>query len=137
MATVSFLYKGSLSDGTLFDDGGDEAHEIIIGRSSVMPVLEAALIEMEVGEERVVEIAAEDAYGAYDEEGVQKVPTYKIPNGEDMPEGEIILWTSPRSSKPIPVKVLKIVNQVAYLDFNHPLAGKDLSYWVKVTDKKD
>jgi FKBP-type peptidyl-prolyl cis-trans isomerase 2 len=135
MATISFLYKGSLSDGTVFDDSGDEPHEIITGRAHVMPVLEKALLEMEVGEERTLGIAAKDAYGEYDEEGVQKVPLYKIPNGGNMPEGEMILWTSPRNNKPIPVKVARIVNQVAYLDFNHPLAGKDITYWVKVVAK--
>jgi peptidylprolyl isomerase len=137
MATISFLYRGSLSDGTVFDDAGDEPYEITTGRAHVMPVLEKALLEMDVGEERLLEIAAKDAYGEYDEDAVQKVPTYKIPNGENMPEGGMILWTSPRSTKPIPAKVTKIVNQIAYLDFNHPLAGKDLVYWVKVTDKKD
>jgi FKBP-type peptidyl-prolyl cis-trans isomerase 2 len=137
MVVISFLYRGRLPDGTVFDDSADEPHEIVTGRAHVMPVLEEALLEMEVGEERTLEIAAKDAYGEYDEEGVQKVPTYRIPNGENMPEGETILWTSPRNSRPIPVRVAKIVNQVAYLDFNHPLAGKDIVYWVKVTGRKD
>jgi FKBP-type peptidyl-prolyl cis-trans isomerase 2 len=137
MTTISFLYKGSLTDGTVFDDSGDEPHEIITERAHVMPALESALLEMRVGEERILEIAAKDAYGEYDEEGVQTVPTYRIPNGDNMPEGEMILWTSPRHNRPIPVKVTKIVNQIAYLDFNHPLAGKDIVYWVKVTDRKD
>jgi FKBP-type peptidyl-prolyl cis-trans isomerase 2 len=137
MATICFLYKGSLPDGTVFDDSGDEPYEIVVGRTQVMPVLEEALLKMKVGEECTLAIAAKDAYGEYDDEGVQKVPTYKIPNGENMPEGETILWTSPRNNKPIPVKVAKIIDQVAYLDFNHPLAGKDIIYWVKVTDKKD
>jgi FKBP-type peptidyl-prolyl cis-trans isomerase 2 len=137
MTTIGFLYRGSLPDGTVFDDSDGEPHVITVGRAHVMPLLEKALLEMDVGEERTVDIAAKDAYGAYDEEGVQKVPTYKIPNGENMPEGEMILWTSPRNNRPIPVKVTKIVNQVAYLDFNHPLAGKDISYWVKVTSRSD
>jgi peptidylprolyl isomerase len=136
MATISFLYRGSLQDGTVFDDSEGIPHEIIVGRTQVMPVLEKTLIEMEVGEERLVPIAAADAYGEYLEEAVQRVPASQIPNGENMPEGEIIMWTSPRSPKPIPVKVLSMTNQVAELDFNHPLAGKDLIYWVQVVDKQ-
>jgi FKBP-type peptidyl-prolyl cis-trans isomerase 2 len=135
VTAISFLYRGSLSDGTVFDDSGDEPYEIITGRAHVMPALEKALMEMEVGEERTLEIVARDAYGEYDKEGIQKVPTYRIPNGGNMPEGEMILWSSPRNNKPIPVRVSKIVNQIAYLDFNHPLAGKDIIYWIKVTDK--
>lgn len=131
---VRFLYKGSFPDGTVFDDSNGEPHQIHIGRRQVMRVLEDALGEMVVGEERTLEIAAEDAYGAYDESAVQRVPTFKIPNGANMPVGETIAWTSPRSIEPIPAKVLSIENQVATLDFNHPLAGKDIIYWVRVVD---
>jgi peptidylprolyl isomerase len=135
MASISFLYRGSLTDGTVFDDCNDEPHTVITGRAQVMPALEQALIEMSVGEERTLELAAKDAYGSYNEDAVQRVPTFKIPSGENIPEGETILWASPRSPKPIPVRVRSIVNQVAELDFNHPLAGKDIVYWIKVTAK--
>lgn len=130
---VFFQYKGYLPDGTVFDDSKGEAHHVIIGRHQVMRMLENTLDDMSVGEERTIEIPAEEAYGEYDESAVQKVPTFKIPNGANMPVGEIIAWTAPRSPKPIPAKVLSIENQVATLDFNHPLAGKDIIYWVKVT----
>jgi peptidylprolyl isomerase len=136
MTTISFLYKGSLRDGTVFDDSEGTPYEIIVGRSQVMPALEEVLIKMEVGEERTLNIAAADAYGEYLDEAVQRVPTYRIPNGKNMPEGETIMWTSPRSPVPVPAKVRSIVNQIAELDFNHPLAGKDIIYWVKVTAKQ-
>jgi FKBP-type peptidyl-prolyl cis-trans isomerase 2 len=136
MATISFLYRGSLEDGTVFDDSEGMPYKIMVGRSQVMPALEEVLIEMEVNEERTLNIAAANAYGEYLDEAVQRVPTYRIPNGKNMPEGETIMWTSPRSPAPIPVKVRSIVNQIAELDFNHPLAGKDIIYWIKVIDKQ-
>ena len=129
---VRFLYRGSLLDGTVFDDGKDEPHEIILGRHQVMKPLEAALSSMEVGEERTVGIQAKDAYGLYDERALQSFPAYKVPHGEDLPVGETIGWTSPRNAQPIPAKVVNIENQVVTLDFNHPLAGKDIEYWVKL-----
>ena len=90
---------------------------------------------MAIGEERQLEIAAADAYGPYDETAVQRVPTYMIPGGEELPVGEMIAWTSPRNAKAMPVRVRSVVNQVAELDFNHPLAGKDISYWVKLVSR--
>ena len=132
--TISFVYRGSFPDGEVFDEHADEPLRIVAGRRQVMRALERVLMEMEVGEERTVELAAEDAYGAYDEDAVQHVPTYKIPNGENMPVGSYIGWKSPRNLEPIPVKVTQIENQIATLDFNHPLAGKDIVYWVKVLE---
>ena len=137
MTAISFLYRGSLSDGTVFDDSGAEPHEIVAGRSQVMPLLEDNLLEMQVGEERTVNLLAEDAYGPYLETNVEKVPLYAIPNGKDLEVGAYIHWTSPRNNKPIPVKIRSIENEIVEMDFNHPLAGKDLVYWVKVVDRKD
>lgn len=134
---VTFAYRGSFPDGEVFDEHTDTPLQIILGRGQVMKALEDVLMEMEIGEERTVELAAKDAYGEYDEDAVQHVPTYKIPNGANMPVGQYIGWTSPRNIEPIPVKVVEIVNQVATLDFNHPLAGKDIVYWVKVLEIND
>lgn len=122
--TARFLYRGSFPNGEVFDDCEDTPHEIILGRRQVMKALEDALLEMEPGEERTVELAAADAYGEYDESAVQHFPTYKVPNGENLPVGEYIGWTSPRNIEPIPAKVVSVENQVATIDFNHPLAGK-------------
>ena len=128
---VRFLYRGSLLDGTVFDDGKDEPHEITLGRHQVMKPLEAALSSMEVGDERTVSIQAKDAYGLYDESALQSFPAYKVPHGEDLPVGETI-GRAISESQPIPAKVVSIENQVVTLDFNHPLAGKDIEYWVKL-----
>ena len=62
------------------------------------------------------------------------MPTYRIPNGENLPVGQMIAWKTPRSAEPVPATVVSVENQVATLDFNHPLAGKDLVYWVKLID---
>lgn len=135
--TVAFLYRGSLPDGTIFDEGKNVPHSIVLGRGSVMRALEEVLEDMSLGEERTVEIAAADAYGAYDENAIQHVPLYKIPRKSTMPVGEIIAWKTPLREEPIPARVTSIENQVATLDFNHPLAGKDIVYWVKVVDIKE
>ena len=135
---IRFLYKGSLAEnGEAFDDCNGTPHEIILGRRQVMKALEDALATMEPGEERIVNLSAEDAYGEYDESAVQRFPSYKVPNGENIPVGEYIGWTSPRNIEPIPAKVLSVENQIVTLDFNHPLAGKDIVYWVKVVEVAD
>lgn len=128
---VRFLYRGTLADGTVFDDCEGEPHEIVIGRHQVMRPLEEALAELSPGEELMIPIAADDAYGPYREDAVQTVPTYRIPDGDKLPVGETIAWRTPKRAEPIPAKVLAVEGNAAILDFNHPLAGKDITYWVK------
>ena len=135
---VSFLYKGSFPDGEVFDDGTADPHEIVIGRHTVMRPMEDALAKLDVGEECTLMLAAGDAYGLHDERAVQHFPAYKVPGCEGMPVGEYIGWTSPRNpDHPIPAKVVSIENGEVTLDFNHPLAGTDIVYWLKVVDIAD
>lgn len=131
---VRFLYRGSFPDTEVFDDCNGKPHEITLGLHQVMRTLEDALLDMEVGEERTLRIAAADAYGTYDGKAVQRVPTYRIPQGDRLAEGETIAWTSPRNAEPLYARVLGIENQIASLDFNHPLAGKDIVYWIKLIE---
>lgn len=131
---MRFLYKGSFPDGDVFDDGSAEPHEIVLGRGQVMEAIESALSTMEVGEEATIELSAAQAYGFYDEDAVQNFPAYLVPNGGNLPVGKTIGWTSPRNSQPIPAKVLNVENGVVTLDFNHPLAGRDIVYWVKLLE---
>lgn len=128
---LSFLYKGSFADGEVFDDCAGEPHTIIYGRHQVMEALENALADMEINEERTLELSPDQAYGEYNEQAVQHFPAYMVPNGENLPVGQTIAWKTPRSAEPIPAKVVSIINQEVTLDFNHPLAGKDIVYWIK------
>jgi peptidylprolyl isomerase len=129
---VRFLYRGSLANGEEFDLCLEEPHEIVLGRHQIFWPLEQALMEMSLGEERTIEVPTEDAYGVYQEEAIQKVDLSLIPNGQNMLEGELILWENPRTAQPIPAKVLKIDDPVVTLDFNHPLVDQNLVYWVKL-----
>ena len=101
-----FLYKGSFPDGEVFDDCNGEPYEIVLGRHQVMRALDDALLEMNPGDERTIKLPAKEAYGEYNEDAVQKFPAYKVPNGENLPVGETIGWTSPRNVEPIPAKVV-------------------------------
>lgn len=129
----AFHYRGMLEDGTVFfDSAGKEPMECTEGRHEVMSALEAALCEMEPGEERTVHVGK--AYGDYDESAVQRrVLRYLIPGGDDLQEGQEIMWTSPQNpQKPIPARIVRADEYTFDIDFNHPLAGKDLTYWVNL-----
>lgn len=132
-------YKGMFPDGTVFDDNEDgEPLEVLIGaRHSVMEPLENTVRQMNIGEERIVEIPCELAYGKYDRDGVKRIQKYLVPNADRLEAGMSIQWTSTNSIEPIHVRVVHVDDFVVELDFNHPLAGKDLVYWVKVVDILD
>ena len=132
--TVRMEFTGTLDDGTVFDSS--EANgplEFMTDCNQVIKGLDRVIQEMEVGETRTVRIPAEDAYGSWDERNVQQRELRYIPNAEELPVGQVINFFGPVGQK-VPAKVLRVDDTYAYLDFNHRLAGQDLTYELTVTD---
>lgn len=131
-------YKGGIYGEEPIDDRsiGDPV-KIILGAGAVIPAVEDALSEMEVGEERTLIIDPEDAYGRHDPDGVQVYPRTMFSFGDELKAGDVFQWTNPASGMPIPVKVTEAQADVVKVDFNHPFADKTLEYWIRLEDLKD
>ena len=132
---ASVFYRGGAIGEQSFDDcsTGDPA-KIILGCNQVPEGIDEVLQEMEIGEERTVEIPPSKAYGDHDSNGVQTYPRTFIANGEELHKGMYIPWKNPVSDQEIPVQVIYETKDSVTIDFNHPLVGKTLVYWLKLSD---
>lgn len=128
-------YVGRLETGEVFDDNETgEPLAVVMGGGAVMPPIMDALHSMDVGDERDVFVSADDAYGAYDSKAVLTVARCQIERGDALEEGQSILWRTSKAPAPVAVKVVEASDTHVKLDFNHPLAGKNLIYHVRVAD---
>lgn len=132
--TVSIEYCGYLDNGEVFDQSAEgKPLEVVLGQSMVPRGLENALLKMEVGEERLVVIEPQDGYGDYMAEARFEIPLNMLPQWRDLPVGEYIEWFGPKGNdRPAIAKVVAVTDQYAVIDLNHPLAGKTVSYKVKI-----
>lgn len=131
---VRVEFVGTLDDGTVFDSSEmNGVLEFTTDCGQVIAGLDRAVQEMEVGETRTVRVPASEAYGDYDERNIQQRELRYIPNAEELPVGQTINFFGPVGQK-VPAKVLRVDDTYAYLDFNHRLAGKDLTYELTVTE---
>lgn len=134
-AEVSFDY-------TLTDDGGKvvesskgkEPMHYVHGKGQIIAGLEKELAGMAVGAEKKVTVKPEDAYGPVDPRAFQEIPKEKLPQ-EALKVGTMLMAQAP-SGQGVPVRVHEIKDSTVVMDFNHPLAGKTLSFDVKITDIK-
>ena len=94
------------------------------GHRNLIPGLEEALEGREEGEAFQAHVPAEKAYGPHDPEGVQVVPGAQF-YAQDM-EGN-----------PMPLTVVAVEGEEVTVDFNHPLAGKDLDFQVEVVKVRE
>lgn len=132
--TVRVHYKGSLLDGTEFDNSaGRDPIEVTIGNGQVIPGFEKALIGMTAGETRTVTIEPDQAYGQHETELVLSVPRDRIPADVALQAGGILQMTD-ASGDQINLLVVEFDDDTVTLDGNHPLAGKTLAFELQLVE---
>ncbi len=132
--TVKVHYTGRLDDGSVFDssDGGAPL-EFTIGGGQMIPGFEQGVVGMAAGEARTVIIAADQAYGIYQPQGVIEVPRSDIPASIPLEVG-MQLQATGRDGRPAYMTVLELSADRVKLDGNHPLAGKDLTFDLQLVE---
>ena len=135
-AAVSFDYTLTDDTGQVVDTSkGKAPMHYVHGKGQIIPGLERELTGMAVGGEKKVTVKPEDAYGQVDPNAFREVPKEAIP-AEALKVGTMLLAQGPAGDG-VPVRVHEIKEKTVVMDFNHPLAGKTLSFDVKITDIKD
>lgn len=140
---VDVDYEGRLDDGRLFDTSKEDVAKaegvyaeereysplhITVGSGMLIKGFEAALIGMHEGEEKTVKIEASDAYGETRSELIKTFKSDPERDGE-LKVGMIVLVNV--EGKQIPARVCDVGENISF-DFNHPLAGKDITFRIKV-----
>lgn len=132
---VKVEYTGTLDDGTVFDSS--EKHgkplEFEAGSGMVIPGFDNALIGMKKDEEKEVHIESKDAYGDPNPELVKKVPKDKLPTDKELKPG-MMLGVGLPDGKQLPAVIKEVGDKEVTIDLNHPLAGKNLNFKLKVVE---
>lgn len=131
---VKVHYKGSLDNGDVFDTSQDrEPLEFTIGEGRVLAGFEDAVIGMIPGEEKSIKIPTTEAYGPRREDMVAVFNSGQFP--EDLaPAIGQILQLKRDDGMLIQAMVTDITGDQVTLDANHPLAGKDLNFDLKLVE---
>lgn len=132
---VSIDYTLTVEGQVVDTSQGKAPLEYVQGEGKIIPGLEKQLDGLKVGEEKDIAVKADEAYGPIDPNGVQEIQKSLIPTDIKLDPG-IILEMSDSNGTVYPATVKEVKEQSVMLDFNHPLAGKDLSFHIKVVDVK-
>ncbi len=119
-------------DGELIDSSEETGPiQFIQGNGEIIPGLEIKIEGMKMDETRDLRIAPGDAYGDLDPEAVIDVPLSDLP--QDMPiEPGTEIEVRDEDGNSMDARILAVKSELVTLDFNHPLAGKELDFHVKV-----
>ncbi len=114
---------------------GADPLEFIIGKGHIIPGLENALIGMTEGESGDIMVSAADAYGEVNEEAKQAIPRDQF-EGVELKEG-MTLYGQGEDGQTVQVTVASFDDKEVNVDFNHPLAGKELMFSVTVLSARE
>ena len=112
------------------DDG--EPIEFIQGIGQIIPGLESALYDMKVREKKTVVIEPEEAYGDYDPESLEIAKKEEF--SEEIPlDVGTFLDLRDDEDNVLSAQIIEEDEDTVTLDFNHPLAGKTLTFEITVS----
>jgi peptidylprolyl isomerase len=132
--TVKVHYTGKLDDDTIFDSSeGREPLQFTIGEGRLIPDFEQAVVGMEPGETKTIQIPPDRAYGPHQEEMVMVVDRQDIPE-ELKPEVNQRMQVQQADGQVFIVTVTSVSESSVTLDGNHPLAGKDLTFNIQLAE---
>ncbi len=130
--TVRVHYTGKLEDGSIFDSSVQrDPLEFKIGEGQIIPGFEKAVVGMEAGQNKTIQIEPGDGYGPRLEEMVQVVERNQIPENITLEIGAQLQANHPEGG-PIILTVTDLTEAEVTLDANHPLAGLDLTFEIEL-----
>src|SRR3989338_4273863 len=130
--TVSIEYTGTFSNGEVFDTSKDrEPLQFQVGSGQVIPGFDHAVEGMQLHQEKTFTIPTAEAYGPVRKEMILEIPRNKLPTQPEPKVGMVLMLQGPNRER-LPAKIVHVEKEIVAIDANHPLAGKELTFKVKV-----
>ncbi|TKI68644.1 peptidylprolyl isomerase [Sulfurimonas crateris] len=131
---VSMEYEVKVEGNVVDSNVNQEPLEFTFGSGQIIPGLESRIAELSEGESASIVVPASEAYGEYNEEAMQRIPKEQF-EGIELSIGLPLQGQGP-DGNPIQVVVKDILDDEVLIDFNHPLAGKELNFDVNILSVK-
>jgi len=135
VVAIEYEVKEAGTTEVVDSNKGSNPLEFITGVNQVIIGLENALVGMEKGESGDILVKASDAYGELNPEALQTLPIDQF-DGVELAEG-LVLYGQGEQGETVQVVVKSFDDKEVTIDFNHPLAGKDLMFNVTVVEVRD
>jgi len=129
---VTLHFAVRLMDGTEMDATfGGEPATFVWGDESLLPGFEKALLGLKAGDKRSVFIDAENGFGVYNPDNIQQFQRKEFAEDLLLEPGVVVSFKDAAGGE-LPGVVSSFEDNWVMVDFNHPLAGRDLTFEVEI-----
>ena len=133
--TVKFDYILTVENQVVDSSEGREPLEYNHGQNMIIPGLESQMEGLIVGDKKKIIVGPEDAYGVVNQEAIIEVPIARL-GAEAKPQVGMTLQMRTEQGPPVTGKIVEVKETSVIIDFNHPLAGKELQFDIEIVDVK-
>ena len=105
--------------------------ELVIGDGNLPAAFEAVIHGMKAGERKIERIEPNAGFGQHNPSNVQRIPKDQFDPSVELSEGLVVSFQDKAKSE-LPGVVVTIDDTMVTVDFNHPLAGRDLEFEVEI-----
>ena len=133
MASYKIHYKLSHANGTLVDEAWDEPLLFEIGDGQLDPCLERCVLDAKLGELQTFLLSSSEAFGDSFDEAFQVMQRSDFPADIKLELDAAVEFTTPTGNAYVGC-VDSIDGEAIRVNFNHPLAGADVSFQVQILD---
>ena len=130
---ISILFEAKLETGEIVlktDEG--RPLDVIVGEGTIPKSIENALINMKKGESKIINLEPHEAFGSRLKELIIDLPKEGFSPDAKLEVGERVSINSPNGKRYIGT-ILEVKRECILVDFNHPLAGKNLVFTVTIS----
>jgi len=110
--------------------------EVFTGYNQLIPGLERRLVGMKAGEKMQPRLSPDEAFGPYRPEEVKEKGYDEFPEGRGLEEGRWVVARDDATGTAYGYFVKKKDKEKMILDYNHPLAGKELVYDLEILEAR-
>jgi len=130
---VKVYYTCKLKDGTVVESNiGKAPLEFVVGKGKMIKGFDTALVGMDLGQTKSVVFKPAEAYGPKDPSLVWTVSVEDLPLGTTIEPGIELSFLRADGSQ-VEGRIDKIEGSQITIDGNHPLAGRNLTFEIKLT----
>ena len=132
---VSVHYVGTLDDGTEFDSSRSRGETLTfqVGSGQMISGFDSAVVGMALGETKKITLNPDQAYGQVDPNNVHTVPSNAFPGDFEPVVGATVVGMN-EDGQQMMAKIERFDAAGVTLDFNHPMAGKNLNFEIELLD---
>ena len=132
---VSLHFSVALENGIEIDNTRSypEPVSLVIGDGNLLEGFEKALLGLRAGDRRTVHLPPEDAFGQWNPENVQSFDTVQfVKAGDATPEIGTMMEFQDKGGGTLAGVVKAVNDDKVEVDFNHPLAGRNVVFEVEI-----